>query len=224
MSIFRKSEKILYWMGYIVLGSLSIIFVLYPSIDLYVSHYFYIPREGFYLKNAWIVKILYQSVEIISYILIITIPMALLFIGTQKKRQSLIRPKALYYILAVFIFGSGFIVNFGLKEHCGRARPRQIIEFGGDKKFTPPVIPANQCQHNCSFSCGHCSFAWGFLTFYFLFRHRLVLFLSLLYGVSVSVGRIIQGGHFVSDAFYSALIMFLVAKFFYFLFFKKVHP
>jgi len=203
--IFSKTQY------FFIILSLAIPLV-YPEIDLFVSSLFYTDADGFYLNNNTIIQGLYQSIDLLVY------PLAAMIIGGYfyqlffQKEFRYFNRRALLYILSVFVIGSGLIVNAGLKEHIGRARPKQIEVFGGDKKFTRACAVTNQTLHNGSFSCGHCSFAFGFLALYFLYPYRWVLVLSVGYGVLVSMARIAQGGHFLSDALYSAIIMLLVSK------------
>ncbi len=139
----------------------------------------------------------------------------------SKKEFKYFNKKALLYIFLVFAIGSGLIVNAYLKNNFGRARPSQIVQFGGSKKFTRACVISNQCKKNCSFTCGHCSFAFGFLCLYFLFRKKSILYLALGYGIIVSIVRIAQGGHFLSDSYFSFIIMFLTAKILYYFMYEK---
>ena len=60
-------------------------------------------------------------------------------------------------MIHAFCFGPGLVVNGVLKAFWGRARPSQILEFGGAAQFTPPVQIADQCARNCSFVSGEAS-------------------------------------------------------------------
>ena len=70
--------------------------------------------------------------------------------------------------------GPGLVVNGILKEHWGRARPRDVTQFGGDRRFTPALVIADQCERNCSFSAGHPSagFALAALAYASISRRR----------------------------------------------------
>lgn len=60
-------------------------------------------------------------------------------------------------IVLTMILGPGLLVNRLLKAHWGRARPRDVVEFGGTAQFTPPHQWAEQCAANCSFVSGEVS-------------------------------------------------------------------
>lgn len=205
---FFKNRFIIYMSALLVL----ILPVVYPQIDLWISTLFYSEGNGFFLNTAIICEMIYDSVGVLLYMLLTLIIFGFVYQLISGTRYRHFDPKSLVYIFLVFVLGSGIIVNAGLKEHAGRARPRQIVAFGGDKQFTPALSPSRECKSNCSFSCGHCSFAFGFFALYFLYPRRRTLAMVLGYGMAVSAVRIIQGGHFFSDVVWSMAIMFLVAK------------
>lgn len=202
-------------MTYSLLGIGLAVLVLYPEIDIAVSQYFYSSTMGFYMKNTLFATLLYGSVDILLLPLLAGLVSIYLYQYFTSRIFVYLNRKAIVYIISVFVIGSGIIVNAGLKEHVGRARPKSVEIFGGTKKFTPACILSSECQHNCSFSCGHCSFAFGFLSFAVLFPRMWIMILSIGYGVLVSLARIMQGGHFLSDAIFSAVIMFAVARIVY---------
>ncbi|MDX1923849.1 MAG: phosphatase PAP2 family protein [Rickettsiaceae bacterium] len=111
------------------------------------------------------------------------------------------------------LVGSGLIINVCFKDHFGRARPKQILEFGGDKKFTKVFIPSDQCSKNCSFSSGHAAGAFEFTTLAFIapLSLRVIAFvLGFTGGMIVGACRVMQGGHFPSDVFVSGAVVLLV--------------
>lgn len=123
------------------------------------------------------------------------------------------------YIALVLIVGSGLICH-GLKEVWGRPRPVQTVEFGGEASYRAvwqPDIATTKTQR--SFCCGHCSMGFLFFTIYFIGKKRgsppLAIFglsIALFLGIALSLARITQGGHFLSDTVTSALVMWLTAN------------
>lgn len=195
---------------------LGVILYLFPELDLAISRLVFDETAKFYLRNAPILKVIYKSVNVLAVTMAIGVIAAYLYQLYTKKSFKYFDKKALVYIFMVFAFGSGVIVNLGLKQNFGRARPAQIVQFGGEKKFTPAAVVNWECGKECaSFSCGHCSFALGFIAFFFLFRKRWILVTTLSYGLIVSIGRIMQGGHFFSDFIFSWIVMLLTAKLLY---------
>lgn len=207
--------------GYFLL-LLGIILYLFPEIDLAISSLFFEQGKGFYLNNVPIFKAIYKSVNLLVPLITLAVVGGYLYQFFRKKEFKTFNKRALIYLFLVFSIGSGMIVNLGLKEHFGRARPAQIIQFGGDKAFTPEAVINDKYIGQCkSFSCGHCSFALGFLAFYFLFRKPWILLVTLGYGLLVSFGRIAQGGHFFSDFIFSFIVMFFSAKIIYYYMYER---
>jgi membrane-associated PAP2 superfamily phosphatase len=130
-----------------------------------------------------------------------------------------LRKPALALALGMAI-GSGLIVHVILKDHWGRPRPKQVIEFGGKQEFRPFYSPNffHQPEPSKSFPCGHCSVGFYFFSLALIGRrynsknlYYLGMFLAFGLGILLGWGRIAQGGHFFSDVLVSALIMRLTA-------------
>ncbi|MBU1667358.1 phosphatase PAP2 family protein [bacterium] len=207
--------------GYLLL-LLGIILYLFPEIDLAISSLFFEEGEGFYLNNEPIFKAIYKSVNILVPLITVAIVGGYIYQLFRKKAFQKFNKRALVYLFLVFSIGSGIVVNLGLKESFGRARPMEIIQFGGNKEFSPAAVINDKYINQCaSFSCGHCSFALGFIAFYFLFRKSWVLVLTLGYGLLVSFGRVAQGGHFFSDFIFSFIVMFFSAKIIYYYMYER---
>jgi lipid A 4'-phosphatase len=136
------------------------------------------------------------------------------------------------YLLLTFAIGSGIIIHAVLKDHWGRPRPRQVTEFGGKQSFRPYYQPnlGNQPEPSKSFASGHASMGYYFFALALLgtiYHSRLLYWIGLGLGwglgILLSLTRIAQGGHFLSDTLVSALIMWLTAwGVAYFLFTKGV--
>lgn len=115
-----------------------------------------------------------------------------------------------WFMIAVLIGGPGLVANLVLKDNLGRARPREVIEFGGSKAFTPPLIPSRECPRNCSFISGEASsmYAPFFALALLLPQFRLgLLAVGIAAGSLAGAVRIIQGGHFLSDVLFAGVIM-----------------
>lgn len=185
------------------------VFSLWPQLDLRISALFYTPGEGFALDRLAPVQAVYWGVWYGSRIAILSV--LLLWLASFAIRGGWLQSRRRWFgFLALAIaLGPGLIADTGLKNHWGRARPQHISEFGGDKTFTPALLPSNQCERNCSFVSGHATGAFALMVFGWLAsprrRARWMLAAALAGGV-VGWVRIIQGGHFASDvvfAFYA---------------------
>lgn len=115
------------------------------------------------------------------------------------------------FLLVGIIIGPVLVVDVGLKDHSGRARPINVEAFGGAKQFTPAFIPADQCTHNCSFVSGHVvgtSFLMAFGWLGVPRKRRRWLVGSLAAASIVGIARIIPGGHFLSDVIFAWLFVY----------------
>ncbi|HET9864370.1 MAG TPA: phosphatase PAP2 family protein, partial [Steroidobacteraceae bacterium] len=134
-----------------------------------------------------------------------------------KRRFCQVDGRRVLFLLMVLLIGAGLVVNLGLKNHFGRARPRDIAEFGGSLQFTPAFVVSQECRTNCSFSSGDA--AGGFFSLALavaLSRRRRLFVAGALLGSVVSVARIAVGAHFFSDTVMSFFVMLIVADVLYY--------
>jgi membrane-associated PAP2 superfamily phosphatase len=133
--------------------------------------------------------------------------------GFFVPRLARCRKKTLFVLLFIAL-GPGLVVNVLLKDQLGRARPREVIEYGGDKPFTQFWQTGN-AGRNGSFPSGHAAIAFFVIAPWFVLRDEkkkpAVLFLvtGLSFGTLVGIARILQGGHFISDVIWSAGLVYL---------------
>ncbi|UCF21749.1 MAG: phosphatase PAP2 family protein [Gemmatimonadota bacterium] len=197
-------------------AALAAIFILFPDIDLWFSGLFYDPASGFYLDKALWVQIFYRGVPLVAAA--VSIGLLLLVAYTVVRRRSVgpFNTRVSLYLLATLVLGPGLLVHTVFKDHWDRARPRDVVEFGGDKRFTPAFVISDQCERNCSFVAGHPSLAFYLSAFALVARRRRLLgATTVLLGGSVGLGRIVQGAHFLSDVVFSGIFVFLVAYLLY---------
>lgn len=192
-----------FWL--VVLVALALTMALWPYCDMMVTQYFYGGKGGFFWRFHPLTNFIHDVAtgwipKFIGVGLLLGLVLALI-------RKTSIRPW-LYLVLALLL-GSGLIANVLLKDNWGRARPLQIVEFGGKAHFTPYWQPTAECQNNCSFVNGDASF--GFLlaapALVIRKRRRLVFWSGTVLGMLFGVTRIIMGAHFLSDTVWSALLM-----------------
>ncbi|MFQ0813137.1 hypothetical protein AVM02_17700 [Brucella anthropi] len=114
---------------------------------------------------------------------------------------SAVAPHKLLYITLTYALGPGALVN-SLKPLIGRARPRDILEFGGLADFTPAWQLAHMCQRNCSFPSAESSAAAAMLSLLILvparFRLKAAIILVPVLAL-ISLNRVFMGAHFLSD-------------------------
>jgi len=143
----------------------------------------------------------------------------LVIIGLLRDGSKQVRTYGFFILLCVAI-GPGLIINVALKDHWGRPRPRQIIEFGGKFAYVQPLVPA--AARGKSFPCGHCSVGYLYALGWWVWRRRhplwavVSLVTGLTLGTFLGLGRMATGAHFLSDAVWSALIAFSIAHVLYY--------
>jgi len=190
------------------------VFTIFPDIDLWMSGLFYRPDGGFYLKDAWWAVAIYDSIPIIA--ITVGVGSLLLLIGNlvRKRQVGPASNRFLLFLLAALAVGPGLVVNAGFKDNWGRARPRDVAEFSGEKHFTPALQPTDQCERNCSFVAGHPSVVFWLAALGFAVaarrRRNRVFAAAAALGLVAGFGRIVQGGHFLSDVIFSGLAVFAV--------------
>jgi lipid A 4'-phosphatase len=187
-----------------------------PYIDLSIERFFYLPNHRF-VNNAFF-NFMYDYAIYPSWMLFLpaTIVLVLSYFKSSLKKW---RPFALYLIVVLTI-GAGFIAHAGLKEHWGRPRPKQVIEFGGKQEFRPFYRPNffNQPEPSKSFVCGHCTIGFYFFALVFIgyrLKRKWITYLGWFIGIGLGIGlgitRMAQGGHFFSDVLFCALVMWLTS-------------
>jgi len=188
----------------------ALLFTAAPEIDLFVSGLFYRPGEGFFLSDWGPVRWLYRAVPYITTAVILLTAGSLLL--WWRRGEGLLGPRRAAYLLLSLAIGPGLLVNVALKDHWGRARPSQIVEFGGTRHFTPALVPAQECERNCSFTAGHPALGFFLVSFALLIagkaRRRQAELAALGFGALCGAARIIQGGHFFSDVVFSGLVVY----------------
>lgn len=191
-----------------------------PFLDLTVSSWFYNPSNETvdHFVSSPLLSWTYVYGLVPGQLLSILGVVALLlsYASSYFKKWRL---PALLTILTLAV-GAGFITHLLLKDHWGRPRPRQTIEFGGSQPFRPYYSPNffHQPEPSKSFVCGHCTM--GFLFFALALVGQRIqskrlyyagMTLAFLLGGILGIARIMQGGHFLTDVLWSGLIMWFTA-------------
>jgi lipid A 4'-phosphatase len=193
------------------------LFLAYPEIDLAVTRMFYSGGVFAGQSASWVVGL--RIVFVVVFWLCVAAAAAGLWMTRDRKGLWLNLTFPQWLFLAICLaMGPGVVANLILKDHWGRARPRQVAEFGGAKTFTRPLIPTNQCPRNCSFVSGEA--AAIFLPFYAVafvapqWAGALVAAGTLL-GLASGAVRMSQGGHFLSDVIFAGVFMALTVALVY---------
>ena len=181
------------------------------DLDRRFTAQFFSTENGWFLADSFPWNWLYDYGEAPGIIFSIVSFFLWTFYRTDPARAKL-RPYLLICALTPFI-ASLLLVNVVLKDHTGRPRPREIVQFNGNWEYKP-VLKAGIPGQGHSFPCGHCSIAFTLtsgIVFWRLSRKFALssLSLGLAYGILMSLARIVQGGHFLSDALWSLGVVWL---------------
>ena len=190
--------------------------VFWPHIDLIVSGWFYRPGDGFFMRDDF----LFVAVHFLSHAGARLLGLAsLMFAALSASQHRLLfglRARAWLFLFLALLIGPGLVANLVFKDNWGRARPREITEFGGPQHFTPAHVPADQCGRNCSFVNGDGSFGFYLSSFGYVVppaKSRRWFWSGLGVGAFFGFARIVMGAHFLSDTLFAAFFVLLTIAF-----------
>lgn len=209
-----QKSTILQAVSLLALAIAATLLIAWLGLDLALSSRYYVPPEGWPLTENQPWRFLYRYGNWFAHAITIT-SLAALLLGLVWKEARKYRREALYFAVVALV-GPGLIVNYVFKAEWGRARPRNVVEFGGKSEFTHPWQPRDNPKGN-SFPSGHASYAFFLVSPYFVLRKRkpavarAFLCGGVGYGVLMGAARIVQGAHFLSDVLWSGTIVYLSA-------------
>ena len=189
---------------------LAVITVM-PGMDFRVTGWFYDPQAGFAAGQNAVTEFVRRHIPrliIVSAIVFAMVTLTPLLRGGQALANMTLRKAG--FLAASLIIGPGLIVESLLKPNWGRARPDEIVAFGGTLPYTPPLWLSDACSHNCSFASGHAAVAFWVTAYAYLVPsryYRSAMAAGLLFGLAVGLVRIMQGAHFFSDVIYAGAIV-----------------
>ena len=191
---------------------LSIVFFLFPSLDITVSGLFF-GQDGKFIatESDWFIYFIRKMLLPLLALLVFFVPIAAVIKQIYFKEKILNIPvREWVYLFSCLIVGTGVVVNSIFKNLWGRARPNDTIQFGGQEPFTIPWLNVDYCDTNCSFVSGDVSFFTLSLALLIIFNktswntfaYAAILLISLL--------RIMEGDHFLSDTVMSFIITYVI--------------
>ncbi len=192
------------------------------GLDVYVSGLFYHPHSPIAawdqgLRPLW--QFFYHGAPYITGALVFGSIAILVFIRKPTQQQHRLRLYALYMLLLI-VLGPGLLINGVFKGYWGRPRPSETVQLGGTQAYLPPLL-MGQSQMYKSFPAGHATTGFTFMGFFFILRRRhkalarAALALGILFGLLMGTGRIVAGGHFVSDVLWAGYLTFFSASLLY---------
>lgn len=197
------------------------VFSKFPGLDLLVSARYFDLDLGFFRAKDPTVLALYNWTPILGRALFLTmllhallapwIARALAATGQAEAAQRCRGPWR--HLSTVFVcaalLGPGLLIEGVLKNTVGRPRPVQTVPFGGPEPYHGPFAPGDTPGSHRSFVSSHAATGFALMALGLTCRpaaRRRWLIIGLMAGSAIGAGRIMQGGHFLSDivfAFYA---------------------
>lgn len=193
-------------------GAAAALFLLRPDLDLEIARLFVTADGQFVGQRGNVFPVLRETFKAI-YVIACVVALAGLVAAARRPtdRSSILRLVAVYLVLCLSA-GPGLIANLLLKDQSGRARPSQTTEFGGSKQFTPALVPARECERNCSFVSGEASSMFAIFYGVALIIPQwssLLIAAGTVAGIAAGMVRMAQGAHFLSDVIFAGVFMAL---------------
>jgi lipid A 4'-phosphatase len=187
--------------------ALTAIFLPFPELDLWAAGLFYKGANDFWLRQTEFNAFLNAYVRHgVGYVAVggFLLFLFLWLTWPLDRIQCLARYGFLFICI---ILSTGLVVHAVLKDNWGRARPKHVVQFDGEYVFTPPLLPAAQCERNCSFVSGDASVGYVMLALalYATRRRKFWIVLSIAAGLGLGLMRMMNGSHFLSDILYSGV-------------------
>jgi lipid A 4'-phosphatase len=192
----------------------GIVFGVHGQFDVDISALFFDPTWGVFTigGRSWEQHTREAARALIT---LVALPAFIAIFGKLVlRRRLLLSGRAAIYLVLTLAIGPGLITNTLLKDHWGRARPIDIIEFFGNEPFTPWWDPRGPCPNNCSFIAGEPAGAFWTLAPAAIAppQWRLLAYVgAVVFGSGIGLLRIAAGGHFFSDVVFAGVLMYLVA-------------
>ncbi len=193
---------------------LSIVFFLFPSLDITVSGLFF-GEDGKFIatESDWFIYFVRKMFLPLMALLVFFVPLAAVIKHIYFKEKILNIPvREWVYLFSCLIIGTGVVVNSIFKNLWGRARPNDTIQFGGQEPFTIPWLNVDYCSTNCSFVSGDVSFFTLSLALLIIFNKTSWNTFAYASILLISLLRIMEGDHFLSDTVMSFIITYVIIK------------
>ena len=198
-----------------MLATALIAIELTTDLDRTISRLFGDAKHGFSLRDSfWLETVMHQWAKYVVTTVVALIATALV-LSYALPLWNHCRRLLVFLLLAMALSPlSVALLNAASSRQC----PWDIEEFGGSVAYNglferpAPGAPPGHC-----FPAGHASTGFALMAFYFtahaLRRRqaaRYALLLTLLAGLVLGFGRVIQGAHFASDVLWAGVICWTV--------------
>ena len=192
-------------------GALMALLLLFDPTDLDFSlaHLFYTPGEGFSGRHSfWLENILHDwAKQAVILLAVLTLAGFLISVFAAKFRAW---RRPLGYLLLAMVLSTSIVTP--LKTLTGIQCPWSLSEFGGTETYAP-LLGAHAATLNPGrcWPGGHASAGFSLFALYFFLRDRrpraarIALGVALGLGSIFSLGRMMQGAHFLTHNLWTLL-------------------
>lgn len=184
--------------------------VLWPRLDIAVAAYFLQPAPPINPAQwRWVELVNEYTPDLFRSLALIALACWIIASLRPRWRRAGL---ALAFVGLSLLLGPGF-ATWAVKEHQLRARPFDVVEFGGTRQFTPALEPANQCTDNCAFVSGHVACGFFFASLMLLDPRRRGWWIAtgIAAGLLIGVARMSVGAHWLSDVLWAFPITLLTS-------------
>jgi lipid A 4'-phosphatase len=204
------------------------VFAKFPGADLIVSYRWHDLDQGFvHAQDPWVLA-LYDWTPWLGRGLVVCLAVYAAIAPwlahrwqAQQRPDLASRAMGPWRHLAVVsvccaLLGPGLLIEGVFKNFVGRPRPVQVVQLGGQHSYQGPFAHGQDPKNHRSFVSSHAAAGFSLLTLGLtcgpVWRRRWLL-IGIATGSLVGLGRMLQGGHFLSDiifAFYSVWLSALL--------------
>ena len=205
------------------LGVLAVLTLLFrfTDLDIRIADYFYDEASGFWFQRTLVGRWSPHLAPLLAVLALIYIGVVLLgSVWIERLRSQRI---VAGFMLVCFALGPGLIVNVVFKGNFGRPRPFDVERYGGSMPYLPLWEPSSTLP-GYSFPSGDASvgFYCGLPAFVVWRRNRRTAWrlvtLGLVLGITIGLGRVAVGAHWVSDVVWSAGFIYIAGLLTFWLF------
>lgn len=200
------------------------VYAKFPAVDLIVSSRYFDATLGFIHAQDPLVLLLYdwtppigRGLALLAALHALLAPwLAKLLVLTGRAGAAAACRGPWRHASTVFVcaalLGPGLLIEGVFKNTVGRPRPVQIEAFGGTAAFQGPFAVGDNPDAHRSFCSSHAAAGFALmglgLTCGPRWRRRWFL-IGLVSGAVIGAGRIMQGGHFLSDVIFAFYTVWL---------------
>jgi membrane-associated PAP2 superfamily phosphatase len=198
-------------------------------LDFALARLFYTPEGGFVGRYSfWLEDILHNGVK--QAVILLAVAAVVCFLGSFFSDKLRSWRLNLAYLLVALVLSTGIVTPLKMLTavHC----PWSLTEFGGAEHFTA-LLESRAPSDNPGrcWPAGHAAAGFSLISLFFALRDRrpraarIALAAALAAGMIFSVGRMMQGAHFLSHNIWTLLFDWLICLLCYrWILYRRAYP